>query len=376
MSITLPEKKLGFGCMRLPQTDPKDPKSIDLEKFCLMTDTFLKRGFTYFDTAYMYHKYESENFVRKALVERHPRDSYTLASKLPLMYIKEKEDMERIFNEQLKKCGVEYFDYYLLHNIKKDNYEVAKEFDAFGFISEMKKSGKIKHIGFSFHDTPELLEEILILHPEMEFVQLQINYIDWDSSSIRSGECYRLAEKYNKPVVVMEPVKGGSLVNIPPQVSELFASARPDMSTASWAIRFAASLRNVMVVLSGMSNMEQLMDNTGYMSRFEPLNNSEIQTVKQAVDIISSTAGIGCTSCGYCVEGCPKNIPIPGYFSIYNGQKFAIEQGSDPQKVYYENLAASYGRASDCIACGQCEKACPQHLPVITHLKEVASVFE
>lgn len=203
MTINMPVKKLGFGCMRLPLTDPENQKSIDLEKFCEMVDTFLERGFTYFDTAYMYHKYQSENFVRQALVERHPRDSYTIASKLPLMNLKEEGDMERIFDEQLKKCGVDYFDYYLLHNIKKDNYETAKKFDCFSFVAKMKEAGKIKHIGFSFHDTPELLEEVLSLHPEMEFVQLQLNYIDWNNSSIQAGKCYSLAEKYNKPVVVM-----------------------------------------------------------------------------------------------------------------------------------------------------------------------------
>lgn len=376
MTINMPVKKLGFGCMRLPLTDPENQKSIDLEKFCEMVDAFLERGFTYFDTAYMYHKYQSENFVRQALVERHPRGSYTLASKLPLMNLKEEGDMERIFDEQLKKCGVDYFDYYLLHNIKKDNYETAKKFDCFSFVAKMKEAGKIKHIGFSFHDTPELLEEVLSLHPEMEFVQLQLNYIDWNNSSIQAGKCYSLAEKYNKPVVVMEPVKGGSLVNLPQEAKELFKATRPDMSVASWAIRFAASHKNVMVVLSGMSNIEQLLDNTSYMSDFKPLNLEETDIIDKVVDIINKTSTIGCTACGYCVEGCPQSIPIPEYFSIYNAQKFAIDQGSDAQKVYYENLAATHGKASDCIACGQCEKACPQHLSVIEYLKTVASVFE
>ena len=253
-------KKLGFGCMRLPITDQNNQISVDFQQFCDMVDSFIEQGFTYFDTAYMYHDFKSEEFVREALVKRHSRDSFTLATKMPTMFLKKEEDLERIFNEQLEKCGVEYFDYYLLHNLNAINYPIAEKFDAFDFIMKKKAEGKIKHIGFSYHDNAELLEEILTKHPEVDFVQLQINYLDWNSEGIQSGKCYNVATKHNKPVVVMEPIKGGTLINIPDEAKTLLTETDPNLSIASWAVRFAASLDNVMVVLSGMSNFEQLKD--------------------------------------------------------------------------------------------------------------------
>lgn len=266
--------KLGFGFMRLPLKDPKDQTAIDYDELNKMVDTFLERGFTYFDTAWMYMGYESEIAIRESLVKRHPRDKFTVASKMPAGYLTSQEQQEEIFNKQLEKTGLDYFDYYLVHNVNEETIGNVKKYDSFKFIADKKKEGKIKHIGFSFHGMPELLETVLKEHPEVEFVQLQINYIDWDNASIQSRKCYEIAQKYNKPVIVMEPVKGGTLAVVPPAVEKIFKDAEPDMSVASWAVRYAASLDGVMMVLSGMSDMEQLVGQYRIYAEFQTVDGS------------------------------------------------------------------------------------------------------
>lgn len=369
-------KKLGLGMMRLPQTDANDAKSVDMPQVCRMVDAFLAKGFTYFDTAYMYHDFISEEVVREALVKRHPRDSFTLATKMPTMFLKKPEDHGRIFSEQLKKCGVDYFDYYLIHSLSTEHYEIAQRLDTFGYVSRLKERGLIRRMGFSFHDTADVLDRILSDHPEVDFVQLQVNYLDWDNTGIQSRKCLEVARAHHKPVIVMEPVKGGSLAKVPPEVEALYHSIHPDMSTASWALRFAASQEDVMMVLSGMSSMEQLEDNMSFMVDFKPLDAEEYQAIAKAVEIINGAIAIPCTACRYCTEGCPKQIDIPQFFALYNADKQSVNQGFSIQQSYYETYIHNHAKASDCIGCGKCEKICPQHLSVRQYLKDVAKAFE
>ncbi len=370
-------KKLGFGLMRLPLLDKDDPTSIDIEQVKQMVDDFLSSGFTYFDTAWMYHSFKSEEAVKEALVSRHPRDSFTLASKLHAGFIKTEEDRDIVFNEQRRKTGVDYFDYYLLHDIREAHYEIYEKLHCFDWIAEKKRQGLIKHMGFSFHDTAEMLDKVLTEHPEMEFVQLQINYLDWESEAVQSRKCYEVACKHGKPIVIMEPVKGGTLANVPGKVSEMFKAHATEMSIPSWAIRFAAGLDHVFMVLSGMSDLDQLHDNMSYMADFKPLTDEENDIVAKAAGIIRGGIAIPCTGCAYCTDGCPVGIAIPTYFNLYNADlQKTSPQGRTAQIDYDERKDAGFGLPGDCIGCGQCEGVCPQHLPIIEHLKTVAEYFE
>ena len=368
-------KKLGFGLMRLPLTDANDKGSIDIEALKEMVDTFMEQGFTYFDTAWMYCAFKSENAVKEALTDRYPRDRYTLTTKLHASYLKTKEDRNRIFEEQRQKTGVDYFDYYLIHAIDQELYSLYNEMDCFNWLIEKKKQGLVKHIGFSYHDSAEFLDQVLTEHPEMEFVQLQMNYLDWESAEVQSRKCYEVAIKHGKPVIVMEPVKGGILADVPAEVRESFAAYHPDLSVPSWAIRFVASLDNVAMVLSGMSNMEQLMDNISYMKEFVPMNAEETELVHKAAEMIKDSIAIPCTGCSYCTEGCPMQIAIPDLFRVYNKSKRGEITDVEANEEYRQ-LTESGGKARECLACGQCQVACPQHLEIINYLNDVAKCME
>lgn len=371
-------KKLGFGLMRLPLTDKTDAGAIDVEQVKQMVDAFLEKGFTYFDTAWMYCGFHSENAVKAALVDRHPRDSYTLATKLHAGFINSPEDRDKIFNAQLEKTGVTYFDYYLIHGIEAAMLPKYERLDCFRWLLDKKAEGLVKHAGFSFHGSAELLDEILTKHPEMEFVQLQLNYLDWESEWIQSRKCYEVAVKHKKPVIVMEPVKGGTLAKVPQEAEKLLREADPHMSVPSWAIRFAASLDNVMMVLSGMSSLEQLEDNMSYMEHFQPLTEAEKELTRKVADIINAQIAVPCTGCSYCTEGCPQKIAIPQYFSLYNEdmREDLEEKGWTANFTQYEILTGKFGKAKDCVECGQCESVCPQHLPIMEKLKEVSKHYD
>ena len=371
-------RKLGFGMMRMPLTDPDNDASVDIEQMKQMVDMFIGKGFTYFDTALMYNGSVSQRVSKEVLVDRYPRDSFTLATKLHNAYIHKPQDRDEIFRKQLEETGAGYFDYYLIHGIEAESYLQYEQFDCFNWLLEKKAQGLVRHAGFSFHDNPELLDQILTKYPQMEFVQLQINYLDWESEWIHSREVYEVAVKHNKPVIVMEPVKGGTLSHLPEEAEKMLKEREPDMSISSWGIRFAASLDNVMMVLSGMSSIGQMADNLSYMEDFRPLSEDEVQMLQKAAGIINSQIAIPCTGCSYCTEGCPMQIPIPKYFSLYNEdmRENLEEKGWTVNFTNYENLTRNFGKASSCVECGQCEAVCPQHLPIIDNMKKIAQHYE
>ncbi|MBQ7680507.1 MAG: aldo/keto reductase [Butyrivibrio sp.] len=362
-------KKLGFGLMRLPRIEgSKD--DIDVEQTARMVDAFLAAGGTYFDTAYVYGG--SEEATRKALVERHPRDSYTLATKLNARAAGSEEAAKKQFETSLERTGAEYFDFYLLHALGHENVPMYNDFHLWDFVHEQHAKGRIKHMGFSFHADPELLDQLLTEHPEVEFVQLQINYADWENPQVQSRANYEVARRHGKSIVVMEPVKGGTLANPPQEVQDLFKAYNPQASCASWAIRFVASLDGILTVLSGMSNMAQMEDNLSYMKDFKPLNEEEQRIIRQAQAIMGQSKTIACTACHYCTEGCPMQIPIPDVFSAMN---LRLGNGQlEAASAAYRQLPEGH-RADACVGCGQCESVCPQHLPIIRHLKECAAAL-
>ena len=361
--------KLGFGLMRLP----KKGLGTDIEQMKQMVDLFMEAGFTYFDTAYVYMG--SEAAAKKALVDRYPRDVYTLATKLNAFIMAPTEKAaKKQFYTSLERTGAGYFDYYLLHALMDNNYTKYEKFHLWDFVQEQKAKGLIKHLGFSFHAGPQLLDKLLTEHPEVDFVQLQLNYADWENPSVQSRANYEVARKHGKPIVVMEPVKGGNLADPPAEVKKLFMDYHSDMSCASWAIRFAASLEGVITVLSGMSNVEQMKDNLSYMKSFQPLNEEEQRIIQQAQRILGHSAAIPCTACHYCTEGCPKQIPIPEIFSAMN-KKLANGQALQAAEDYQKAIDGK-GAASDCIRCRQCENACPQHLPIIRHLEQCRELLK
>lgn len=362
-------KKLGFGLMRLP----KKGVLTDIEQTKQMVDQFLEAGCTYFDTAYVYPG--SEPAAKKALVDRHPRESYTLATKLNaglpgLTRAMAKKQIET----SLERTGAGYFDYYLLHALMESNEGKYTRFALWDYVAELKSKGLVKHMGFSFHGGPKLLDQLLHDHPEVEFVQLQINYADWEDPKVQSRANYEVARKHGKPIVIMEPVKGGKLAEPPKEVRALMKEAAPDASPASWAIRFAASLEGVMTVLSGMSTLGQMEDNLSFMTDFKPLTSDERAVLFKAQEILGRSSIIPCTACHYCTEGCPKQIPIPEIFSAMN-LRLGDGQGEQAVKAYAGAVREGH-MASDCIACGQCEKACPQHISVIEKLKDCAAALE
>lgn len=360
--------KLGFGLMRLP----KKGIGKDIEETKKMVDLFLDAGFTYFDTAFVYPG--SEAATKKALTDRYPREAYTLATKLNAFLAPTEKAAKKQFYTSIERTGAGYFDYYLLHSLMENNYKRYEKFHIWDFVKEQKEKGLIKHFGFSFHSGPELLDRLLTEHPEVDFIQLQINYADWENRSVAARANYEVARKHDKSIVVMEPVKGGTLANPPAEVKKLFKEYHPDMSYASWAIRFVASLDGIITVLSGMSDVEQMEDNISYMKDFQPLNAEEQKIIQQAQRILGKSSTIPCTACHYCTEGCPKQIPIPEIFSAANKQ-FGNGQMAEAVQHYQETASEGH-RASDCVACGQCERACPQHLPVIKHLKQCAELLE
>lgn len=370
-------RKLGFGFMRLPVFDENDRSTVDFSLTQKMVDLYMMNGFCYFDTAHRYNDEMSETAIKRTLTERYARECYLLADKITLNYIKKEGDQEPFFKKQLQFCGVDYFDNYLVHNMGEEWYPVAEQFHTFSFVQKMKEKGLVKHTGFSFHGSPEMLEKILRRHPEIDFVQLQINYLDWDDPALRAGECYEVARRFNKRIIVMEPVKGGTLVNLPKEAMELLKEAAPSASAASWAIRFAAGLEGVEMVLSGMSTLEQVADNVNYMWNFKPLDAGESELLGKVAGIIRMNTVIACTNCRYCVTECPKQIAIPDYFALYNNMMRLENTGyMSNQTVYYSNMAKRHGRAGDCVQCGLCEKNCPQKLPVRSLLEKVSDTFD
>lgn len=362
------KKNFGFGCMRLPMKDGE----VDTEETSRMVDTFLENGFNYFDTAHGYLDGKSELALKDCLTGRYPRDRYLLTNKLTNSFFQKQEDIRPFLESQLEACGVAYFDFYLMHAQNAEVFKYFKEYRAYETAFELKAEGKIRHVGLSFHDRPEVLEQILTEYPQIEIVQIQFNYVDYDNPTVQSRACYEVCRKFGKPVIVMEPVKGGNLVNLPERAAEILRELHGG-SLASYAIRFAAGFPGIRMVLSGMSSLAQMQDNISYMKNFVPLNKRELAAIEDIQEVFNGLHLIPCTACRYCTDGCPQHIAIPDLFATMNSKKLYKDWNAD----YYYGIHTGPGRrASDCLKCGKCEKACPQHLPIRQLLEEVAKEFE
>lgn len=362
--------KLGFGFLRLPRVDPDDPADVDIETTKRMVDLYMQRGFRYFDTAYTYLGGKSEEALKLSLVHRYPRQDFMIADKLPCGALRSGKKAQEIFAQQLDRCGVDYFDVYLLHGLDWEDAAFAEEQGCFAFLQELKRTEKVRYTGFSFHDTAEALDGILSRHPEVDVVQIQLNYLDWENEIIQSRACWEVCRKHGKPVIVMEPVKGGTLADVPADAKKLLDGEHP----AHRAIRFAASRAGVAVVLSGMSTLAQVAENTSFMSAFEPLSEEENLALKTVAEIVRKAVAIPCTGCSYCTAGCPAGIPIPKYFGLYNEHKRDGWQVNAEDR--YRALLQKYPPAKDCISCGNCQQSCPQKLKIPELLKQVSELFD
>ena len=370
--------KLGMGMMRLPLLDENDQKSVDMDQVNEMVDAYMASGFNHFDTAFVYHEGMSEITFKKAVVERYPRDSFKIATKMPLFIITEESQLEPIFSQQLENCGVDYFDYYMLHNVSGFTENAWKNVNLFSFIQSKKEEGFIKHIGLSTHGNAEFLEELLFEHPEIEFVLLQINYLDWEDEGIQSRECLEVARKYGKEVMIMEPYKGGFLADVPEEAEKIMKEHNPDKSVVSWAMRFVANLDDVSVVLTGASNLEQLESNISEIKNAPPLSDEELEIIKEVSEIINSNITVDCTTCRYCVDVCSEEIDIAKVFDLYNKHNMLEIDDWTPFGNAYLNYTKlpGVGIASDCIECELCIEECPQSINIPEVLKDVAKTFE
>lgn len=373
MSDLLSTPKLGFGCMRLPLLDPDDPTSIDIEQVKQMVDAFMEAGGTYFDTAYVYHNGESEVAVRKALVERYPRDSFTIATKCLAWAQPTAEDAKACLDTSLERLGVDYIDFYLLHNVGGQRTAKFDEYGMWDWARQKREEGVIKHLGFSLHDGPEALEDLLAKHPDMDFVQLQVNYLDWDDPVVQARRCMEVAERHGVPVVIMEPARGGRLADLPQRGTDVLKAVDPDASVVSWAYRFCYNLPNVITVLSGMSTIDQVKENTAEWKANTPLTAEERAVLDQAMEALRSVGTIPCTNCCYCVKDCPSGVKIPEIMSLLNLEK--MTENREFVKGLY-SWQTRDGRASQCIQCGACEDMCPQSISIIEHLEDAADWYE
>ncbi len=369
------KSKFGFGCMRLPQTDANDPTKIDQELFNQMVDIYMEKGFNYFDTSYAYHNGASEVAIRKAVVERYPLESFKICDKMPTWALTCEDDNDKFVNEMLERLGIDYFDVFFIHNINGPWLKKAKKANTFEYVKKMKENGIAKQIGFSFHESSQLLKEVLDEYGEIfDIVQLELNYLDWEDPSIESHKCYDLCVEHGLDVYVMEPLKGGVIVNQSEEIKNDFKKFNPDKSIASFALRFCASLEHVKIVLSGMNKMDDLLDNCDTFENFEVLTNEENEFLEKMAKKLAENVAVPCSECGYCVDACPEMIPIPEYFHLYNSSKNQPE--FDVYRLYYDKLCDEKVPADECTYCGTCIDHCTQKIDIPEELENAREHFE